>query len=452
MATATNENDAGGHADHVIVCGMGHVGYRIVRLLTRLGFRGSIIALDVKADWRAEVEPGFSVIVGDARDDALLRKAGIERARAILAVTNDDLANVSIALDAQRLNPGISITARIFDLDLAGHLEPALKIDRALSASALAVPAFVAAALGGSVQGAFEIEGTQWVIDSEEVSGEARAENAGHAGARDALRVPIALERGNELTIRPGPEVKFAAGDRVTFLSPGQNGENSAAAAPPGRGNWRPQARALLAGLGEWWHETPMALRFTLFALVGLIAASIVIFHIALGMTYIDALYFVIATVTTVGYGDYNLQNASPWVKLYGCVLMTCGVAIVAMVVSLITDLILQMRLRDVITRGCSRAKGHIIVAGLDNIGIRLVQGLLRHGERVVAIERYEDDEFVQTARELVPVVLGNAKMEETLRKAGAAGAKALIAVTDDDIANLSIVLAAKRRGPTAVS
>jgi voltage-gated potassium channel Kch len=76
------------------------------------------------------------------------------------------------------------------------------------------------------------------------------------------------------------------------------------------------------------------------------------------------------------------------------------------------------------------------------------VQSLLRHGERVVAIERYEDDEFVQTARELVPVVVGNAKMEETLRKAGAAGAKALIAVTDDDIANLSIVLAAKRARP----
>ena len=290
MATVTNENEASGQSDHVIVCGMGHVGYRIVRLLMRLGFRGAIIALNVKADWRAEVEPDFSVIVGDARDDALLRKAGIERARAILAVTSDDLANVSIALDAQRMNPAISVTARIFDLDLAGHLERAIDIDRALSASALAVPAFVAAALGGSVQGAFEFEGTQWVIDSEAVSGGRPAEIAGIAGGREASRVPIALERGNELSIRPGSEVKFAAGDRVTFLSPSQSGQ-SGAVSTASQSNWRVQSRALLAGLGEWWRETPMALRITIFALLGLIAASVAIFHVALGISFVDALF-----------------------------------------------------------------------------------------------------------------------------------------------------------------
>ncbi len=212
MATVTNENEAGGHADHVIVCGMGHVGYRIVRLLMRLGLRGSIIALDVKPDWRAEVETDFSVIVGDARDDAMLRKAGIERARAILAVTNDDLANVSIALDAQRMNPGIAVTARIFDLDLAGHLEPALKIDRALSASALAVPAFVAAALGGSVQGAFEIDGRRWVITSGE-------------DPSTPPRVPLAVARGPDVTICPNSDMKFAAGDQVTYLSPLADGD-----------------------------------------------------------------------------------------------------------------------------------------------------------------------------------------------------------------------------------
>jgi Trk K+ transport system NAD-binding subunit len=448
MAKTTNQNEPGDHSDHVIICGLGNVGYRVVRLLMRLGLRGSIIAREVKPDWRAEVEPDFSVIMGDAREDALLRQAGIERARAILAVTNDDLANVSIALDARRMNPGISITARIFDLDLAGHLEQALDINRALSASALAVPAFVAAALDSAVQGAFEFEGAQWFVDSEVLTGGTPAENTRAAAPASDLRVPIALERGNELRIRPGPDVKFAAGDRVTYLSRGGGGGNGVAPAARGRGNRLAEARALLTGLREWWRETPMALRFTLFSLLGLIVASVVIFHVALGMSFVDALYFVVATVTTVGYGDINLQNASPGMKLYGCVLMTCGVAIVAMVVSLVTDLILQIRLRDVISRGASRSKGHIIVAGLDNIGIRLVQGLVRHGERVVAIERYEDEEFVQTARELVPVVLGNAKMEETLRKAGAAGAKALIAVTDDDIANLSVVLAAKRARP----
>ena len=39
-------------------------------------------------------------------------------------------------------------------------------------------------------------------------------------------------------------------------------------------------------------------------------------------------------------------------------------------------------------TRGSARSKGHVIVAGLGNIGFRLVQSLRRHGEAVVAIER----------------------------------------------------------------
>ena len=191
-----------------------------------------------------------------------------------------------------------------------------------------------------------------------------------------------------------------------------------------------------------------MALRITLLVMAVLIVASVFIFHTAVDMPLIDALYFVVSTITTVGYGDYNLHDAPPWMKLYGCVLMVCGVAILAVIVSLITDLILQTRLRDVIARGSARFQGHIIVAGLGNIGFRLVQSLLQNGEQVVAIEHREDGEFVQTARDLAPVVLGNAKTEETLRKAGAAGAKALLAVTDDDLANLSIALAAKQARP----
>ena len=119
-----------------------------------------------------------------------------------------------------------------------------------------------------------------------------------------------------------------------------------------------------------------------------------------------------------------------------------------AIVISLVTDLVLRTRLRDVIARGAARAKGHIIIAGLGNIGFRLLQGLHGSGEQVVAIEQREDGEFVPTAREMAPVVLGNVKVEETLRKAGAAGAKALLAVTNDDIANLGIALAAKRARP----
>ena len=183
--TTAPDAEAGGLSDHVIICGLGHVGYRIALILTRLGRRGTIIAREVRKDWQAAVESHFTVIVGDAREDELLCQAGIRQAQAILAVTNDDLANVSIALDAQRLNPRIAVTVRVFDQNLAAHLEKTIQIQRALSASALAVPAFAAAALGGTVEGVFETDDTHWILESEELP-RTGAESVAFRSAKDA--------------------------------------------------------------------------------------------------------------------------------------------------------------------------------------------------------------------------------------------------------------------------
>ena len=73
----------------------------------------------------------------------------------MIIVTDDDLANLSIALDARRMNPQAAIVVRQFDQELAVHLEQSAEIDRALSASALAAPPFVAAALGTTVRCCF---------------------------------------------------------------------------------------------------------------------------------------------------------------------------------------------------------------------------------------------------------------------------------------------------------
>ena len=174
------------------------------------------------------------------------------------------------------------------------------------------------------------------------------------------------------------------------------------------------------------------------------VLASVVLFHWTMNLPFVDAFYFVITTITTVGYGDFNFMNAPVALKLYGSLLMLCGAALLAMLFSISTDLVVSMRFRDVLTRGCCRLRGHIII-GLGNLGFRVLRELVRNGETVVAVERDVAGKYVDTARSLAPVVLGNGRTEETLQKAGLAGAKAILALTDDDIANLSIGLAAKR-------
>ncbi len=73
---------------HFIVCGMGHVGYRVVDLLGRLGETVTVITQSARAEWLHAVQArGVQVRIGDAQDERLLVEAGVREAQAVLAVT-----------------------------------------------------------------------------------------------------------------------------------------------------------------------------------------------------------------------------------------------------------------------------------------------------------------------------------------------------------------------------
>ncbi|HQQ76922.1 MAG TPA: NAD-binding protein, partial [Thermoanaerobaculia bacterium] len=148
-----------------LVCGMGHVGYRIVELLTRLGEPVVVVTRETRSEWqRAAAAAGAKVVMGDARDPELLRAAGLMEARGLLAVTDHDPVNLEIALDARRLRPDLPVVARLFDQNLAQQLEATHGVRRALSVSALAAPAFAGAALGESILASFASQGKLDVV------------------------------------------------------------------------------------------------------------------------------------------------------------------------------------------------------------------------------------------------------------------------------------------------
>ena len=72
------------------------------------------------------------------------RKSIEERARAIIVATNDDMANLEVAMDARRLNKNVRVLLRLFDQQIAQKIAGALAIDGAFSASALAAPIIAA--------------------------------------------------------------------------------------------------------------------------------------------------------------------------------------------------------------------------------------------------------------------------------------------------------------------
>jgi Trk K+ transport system NAD-binding subunit len=97
----------------VLVCGMGHVGYRVARLLRRLGTTVVVIGENLKAEWaRTLTSGGASVVAGDPTDDGILEQARLDETTALIGATDSDLTNLEIALDARRLRPEPGTLAR----------------------------------------------------------------------------------------------------------------------------------------------------------------------------------------------------------------------------------------------------------------------------------------------------------------------------------------------------
>lgn len=130
------------YRDHIVLCGLGHLGFRVLGQL--LAANIPVVAIEKDSGGRFLDEArrtGVPILVRDMKDDQALVDAGIEHARAIVIATNDDMANLEVALDSRRMNPKIRIIMRQFDQQIADKLREAKLIDEAFSSAALAAPA-----------------------------------------------------------------------------------------------------------------------------------------------------------------------------------------------------------------------------------------------------------------------------------------------------------------------
>jgi Trk K+ transport system NAD-binding subunit len=132
--------------NHVIVCGLGTVGARVLEILAERG----VAVVGVEHDDDA---PGVQtahrlripVVIGDSSNEETLRSAGVERALSVLAITNGDITNLESAMVVHQLNPEARITMRMFDHDLAQRVERQLALGHSRSVSMLVAPAIAAA-------------------------------------------------------------------------------------------------------------------------------------------------------------------------------------------------------------------------------------------------------------------------------------------------------------------
>jgi voltage-gated potassium channel len=97
--------------DHFILCGYGRVGEEIARTFKEEGV--PFVIIDNRPDCITRVEQaGYLYLPGDATSDEVLREAGIEQARGLVAVVGSDADNTYITLSARQLNPDLFIEGR----------------------------------------------------------------------------------------------------------------------------------------------------------------------------------------------------------------------------------------------------------------------------------------------------------------------------------------------------
>ena len=103
-------------SEHIIVCGYGRMGRSVVRELEHEDEAFIVVESSPEREtWL--LEAGHAFVGADATHDDCLRAAGLDRARALIAVTGSDAVNLMIVLGARDLNPKLRIAARADDPD-----------------------------------------------------------------------------------------------------------------------------------------------------------------------------------------------------------------------------------------------------------------------------------------------------------------------------------------------
>jgi voltage-gated potassium channel len=209
------------YRDHIIVCGLGRIGYRVVKALLHLG--EEIIGLEQNPNnpFLDDIrQMNVPVLLGDARQTELLEQARAQEASAVVVCTEVDLTNLAIALEARELNPEIKVVMRMFDTHLAEKVRSGFGIHTAFSTSALAAPVFAAAATRAQIDHSFYVDDVLMNVARTTVQPGSPLENRTIADVEKEFDISIILYKGMDvLDIHPAPDIILHSGDYLVVFA-----------------------------------------------------------------------------------------------------------------------------------------------------------------------------------------------------------------------------------------
>ena len=181
------------------------------------------------------------------------------------------------------------------------------------------------------------------------------------------------------------------------------------------------------------------------FALLVLSAIGTVGFHVIEGWSWLDSLYMVVITVSTIGYGE--VHPLSPAGRIFNIGLITGGALLVALSIGTLTQALLEFELlqffgRRRMERQIARLSRHYIICGAGRVGRSAARELAKKPAAFVIIEK--DQAKLEGLNSDWLSIIGDATQESTLIAARIEHAAGLVAATTTDAGNIFIVLNAR--------
>lgn len=202
---------------HIVICGLGRIGYRVAKSLM-LDYEQPLVGINDEQSALVDtlLERDVPVILGDTKNEEVLKKAGVDRANVVVICTNHDWVNLETLVRVRRLNPGARIVLRLFDDELAEDIKTKINIDAIISRSATAAISFAYAAIGGKVVESFDLDGQSYVLT--QVPLNAASSMVGQSVEQAAHEQDLTIvchNRGATITVEPPPDTLLEAGDNL---------------------------------------------------------------------------------------------------------------------------------------------------------------------------------------------------------------------------------------------
>ncbi|WP_432180702.1 NAD-binding protein [Streptomyces sp. NBC_00063] len=324
-------------------------------------------------------------------DDATLRRQLRRPVDGIAVVSRDDIVALRYALLAEHLEPGVRLVVTIFDRTVADEVERTLPNCTVLGMTDAIMPSLLAGCLA--------------------------------------------------------PRYAMLKADGGDLVSVRRDGKSTLVEHLPGRALTSEADSHRRSSPRSWFRSLGTSARALVASLTALLVAFSV--DIALGLLVLhehwtDATWNAARALTTIG-SSHAAEHGPGWYKIVSALSMLAVLVLAAVFTASVVDRFTGHRMTSILGARSIPRRGHVIVVGLGQVGLRLAARLKDLGVKVVAVERNPQAACLPLARALnIPVILGRGGDRFLLERLSVRRARGLAAVGSDGLENMAVAVAAR--------